>query len=145
MRDEQDSLGYPFSIPNLGGSGLPYVEPLAMWRAILGDLVLQTPPPVMAARFHKGLAIAIVAMATKLARRDDEAGPRFAAVALTGGCFQNRILFEEVARRLERERFTVLSHALVPANDGGVALGQAVIGAARLIRAGAIDEGNRQT
>jgi hydrogenase maturation protein HypF len=145
LRDEQDSLGYPFSIPNLGGSGLPYVEPLAMWRAILGDLVLQTPPPVMAARFHKGLAIAIVAMATKLARRDDEAGPRFAAVALTGGCFQNRILFEEVARRLERERFTVLSHALVPANDGGVALGQAVIGAARLIRAGAIDEGNRQT
>ena len=50
-------------------------------------------------------------MATKLARRDDEDGPRFDTVALSGGCFQNRVLFEEVVRRLEAEDFTVLSHA----------------------------------
>jgi hydrogenase maturation protein HypF len=114
----------------LRGSGLPYVEPLAMWNAILGDLILKTPAPVMAARFHKGLAKAITAMTRKLARRKDESGPRFATVALSGGCFQNRVLFEEVVRRLEAEDFHVLSHALVPANDGGLALGQAAIGAA---------------
>jgi hydrogenase maturation protein HypF len=135
LRNEDEALGYPLSIPNLRGSGMPYVEPLAMWQAILGDLILKTPAPVMAARFHKGLAKVIVAMTIKLARRDDEDGPRFTTVALSGGCFQNLVLFEEVLRRLEKERFAILSHAQVPANDGGLALGQAAIGAAHLIDA----------
>ena len=91
------------------------------------------PVPAMAARFHKGLARAIVAMATKLAGRDHDGGPRFDTVALSGGCLQNRILFEEVVRRLKQENFVVLTHAQVPANDGGLALGQAAIGAAHLI------------
>ncbi len=107
-----------------------------MWRALLGDLIRKTPAPLIAARFHKGLARIVVAMTKKLARRDSEGGPRFDTVALSGGCFQNRILFEEIVRRLEGENFTVLSHAQVPANDGGLALGQAAIGAARLIGAG---------
>ena len=67
---------------------------------------------------------------------------RFPHIALTGGCFQNRILFEEVNDRLKAENFTVLSHARLPANDGGLALGQAAIGAARLIRAQTLGEGN---
>jgi hydrogenase maturation protein HypF len=71
-----------------------------------------------------------------LAHREDEAGARFDTVALSGGCFQNRILFEEIVRRLKQDNFIVLSHAEVPANDGGLALGQAAIGAARLIDAG---------
>ena len=135
LRNEDEMLAYPLNIPNLRGSGLPYIEPLAMWQAILGDLILKTPAPVMAARFHKGLAKTIAAMARKLARRDDPQGARFETVALSGGCFQNRILFEEVMRRLEAEEFNVLTHALVPANDGGLALGQAAIGAAQLINA----------
>jgi len=133
LEHEDELLAYPLNIPNLRSSGLPYIEPLAMWNAILGDLILKTPAPIMAARFHKGLAKTIVGMARKLARRDRAEGPRFTHVALSGGCFQNRILFEQVVRRLEAEDFTVLSHALVPANDGGLALGQAAIGAARLI------------
>ena len=133
LRDEDEALAYPLNIPKLRGNGLPYIEPLAMWNAILGDLILKTPAPVMAARFHKGLAKAIVAMTRKLARRDTAEGARFDTVALSGGCFQNRVLFEEVIRRLEAEDFTVLTHALVPANDGGLALGQAAIGAAQLI------------
>ena len=134
LEDEDDSLAYPFSIPNLRPTGLPYVEPLAMWQAMLGDLILKTPAPVMAARFHKGLAKVVAAMAVKLAARG-EAGARFDTVALSGGCFQNRILFEQVVQRLELEGFTVLTHAQVPANDGGLALGQAAIGAAHLIDA----------
>ena len=135
LRNEDELLAYPLNIPNLRGSGLPYIEPLAMWQAILGDLILKTPAPVMAARFHKGLAKAIAAMTRKLSRRDGPQGARFDTVALSGGCFQNRILFEEVTRRLEADEFTVLTHALVPANDGGLALGQAAIGAAQLIDA----------
>ena len=119
--------------PNLRNTGLPYIEPLAMWRALIGDLILKTPAPLMAARFHIGLANTIVAMTRKLAHREDAGGARFDTVALSGGCFQNRILFEEIIRRLEQDNFTVLSHAQVPANDGGLALGQAAIGAARLI------------
>ncbi|MBI3699707.1 MAG: carbamoyltransferase HypF [Afipia sp.] len=137
FHNEDDTLGYPLTIPNLKGSGLPYVEPLGMWSAVLGDLILKTPTPVMAARFHKGLAKVIVAMTKKLAIGEEDDGPRsFTTVALSGGCFQNRILFEEVVRRLEAEDFAVLSHAQVPANDGGLALGQAAIGAAHLIDAG---------
>jgi hydrogenase maturation protein HypF len=133
LRHENESFGYPLTIPNLRGSGLPYVEPLAMWNAILGDLILRAPTPIISARFHKGLAKVIVAMTKKLASQQDSSTLRFAAVALSGGCFQNRILFEEVSRRLEIEGFNVLSHAQVPPNDGGLALGQAAIGAARLI------------
>jgi hydrogenase maturation protein HypF len=134
---EDDTLAYPFAIPNMPGSGLPYIEPLAMWRALLGDLTLATPAPVMAGRFHKGLAKTIAAMVTKLARRDQDGGPRFDTVALSGGCLQNHILFEQIVRRLEALEFTVLSHSRVPANDGGLALGQAAIGAAQLLSAGA--------
>ena len=133
---------YPVAIPRLAANGLPYVEPVGMWRAVLGDLLLKTPAPIMAARFHIWLAESIAAMAVKLARRDSPEGPRFTHIALTGGCFQNRILFEEVNDRLKAENFAVLSHARLPANDGGLALGQAAIGAARLIRAQTLGQGN---
>jgi len=59
---------------------------------------------------------------------------RFETVALSGGCFQNRVLFEGVHDRLREVGLTVLAHADAPANDGGLSLGQAAIGAARLIK-----------
>jgi hydrogenase maturation protein HypF len=133
--EEADELAYPFAIPRLAGSGLPYLEPLAMWSALLGDLIVATPVGVIAARFHRGLARAVAQMVGKLARGDD--GPRFDTVALSGGCLQNRILFEQCARRLRDDGFTVLAHARVPTNDGGLALGQAAIAAAHLLAGGA--------
>jgi hydrogenase maturation protein HypF len=129
LEREGDDLAYPFAIPRLAGKGLPYIEPLAMWQAVLGDLLLKTPAPVIAARFHKGLARAIVAMVCRLRRRQD--GLRFDTVALTGGVFQNAILLEQVTSRLAAENLRVLMHQRVPANDAGLALGQAVIDAAR--------------
>jgi len=50
---------------------------------------------------------------------------------LSGGVFQNRILLEQVAGRLGAAGLRVLSHRQVPANDGGLSLGQAVVAAAR--------------
>jgi hydrogenase maturation protein HypF len=55
-------------------------------------------------------------------------------VALTGGCYQNLLLLELTVRMLEPQGFTVLTHSLVPPNDGGIALGQAVIAAKRHVQ-----------
>ncbi len=124
---EPETLAYPFAIPLLGGSGLPYIEPLQVWRALLGDLHLGTPIGTIAARFHRGLAKTVVAMAMRLS----ESGARFDTVALSGGCFQNATLFRLVEEDLTKSGITVLTHATVPTNDGGLALGQALIAAAR--------------
>lgn len=124
---EAEDLAYPFAIPLLHGRGLSYIEPLAAWRALLGDLHLQTPIGTIAARFHRGLARAIVAMAEKLRR----SGRGSSTVALSGGCFQNAVLFRLVHDGLRAAGLAVLSHADIPANDGGIALGQAVIAAAQ--------------
>ena len=130
--EEDELLAYPFSIPRLPVSNLPYIEPLAMWQALLGDLILDTPAPIMSARFHKGLAKVIVQMVEKLSKY--ECGEtEVKTVALSGGVWQNKVLFEEVLRRLSEKEFTVLTHRQFPTNDGGLALGQAVIASARVM------------
>lgn len=130
LNTEDDRLSYPFAIPRL--AGMPYLEPLGMWAALFGDLLLKTPVGVMAARFHRGLANGIVRMVEQLAGQvtSDDSLP---VVALSGGVFQNRILFERVLTSLEHKGFSVLTHSQVPCNDGGLALGQALIAAARLL------------
>jgi hydrogenase maturation protein HypF len=130
LQGEDDALAYPFAIPFLKGTRLPYLEPLAMWQALLDDLILKTPIPIMAARFHKGLARAICTMADQ-ATRGEEGERAIRTIALSGGVFQNQVLFELVATGLEGMGFQVLSHGQVPCNDGGLALGQAVIAAAQ--------------
>jgi hydrogenase maturation protein HypF len=107
---------------------LTCIDPRPMWHAVLGDLRRRTPRGVIAARFHKGLANAIVAMTRTLSHH-----ACFETVTLSGGCFQNAVLFEQTERRLRDAGFAVLTHRMVPANDGGLALGQAAVAAARLI------------
>ena len=128
--EEDETLAYPFAIPRLKESNLPYIEPLAMWQAVLGDLILDTPKPVMAARFHKGLAKIIVEMIEKLSRYES-GETEVKTVALSGGVWQNKVLFEEVVRRLGELEFKVLTHRQFPTNDGGLSLGQAAIAAAK--------------
>ena len=132
LAEEDDTLAYPFAIARLEPSGLPYVEPLAMWRALLGDLMFGTSVSAIAARFHQGLAIVIARMAERLRSSKSGAKP-VTTVALSGGVFQNRVLLEQVVTRLEGMEFRVLTHRTVPANDGGLSLGQAVVAAARAL------------
>jgi hydrogenase maturation protein HypF len=141
LAHEDERLAYPFAIPRLKSSNLPYVEPLPMWQALLGDLIEDTPVPVIAARFHKGLASVIARMVDKLRQRDPDMPPA-TTVVLSGGVLQNRVLLEVLMGRLEAQGLRVLTHAQVPANDGGLALGQAAIAAARAISLGAEQRGS---
>jgi hydrogenase maturation protein HypF len=133
LASEDEYLAYPLSIPVLKGSYLPYIEPLAMWQALLGDLAVGTAPGIIAARFHRGLAKAITAMALKVTKGETDDERAIHTVALTGGCLANSVLHGELVRRLEAEGFRVLTHTHVPAGDGGLSLGQAAITAAHLI------------
>jgi hydrogenase maturation protein HypF len=132
LRHEDERLSYPFAIPQI--AGLPYIEPLSMWAAVFGDLLLGTPVGVIAARFHRGLGRVIVRMVEQLAAGVVASDGALPAVALSGGVFQNRILFERVLAGLTAKGFRVFTHSQVPCNDGGLALGQALIAAARELR-----------
>jgi hydrogenase maturation protein HypF len=109
------------------------LEPRPMWHALLEDLRSGTPVSVISARFHLGLAISVAEMAVRLARQSD-AEP-MDTVVLTGGCFQNKTLFEACVSHIEENGLTCLTQSQVPMNDGGLALGQAAIAAAREIDA----------
>jgi len=122
---------YPFDVSRLA-DGLLEINPAPMWNALLSDLACRVSRSTIALRFHEGLSAILVQVSKRLARHDTNA-PLFKAVALSGGCFQNRILLESVAAQLRQAGFVVLTHAEVPANDGGLSLGQAAIGGARLI------------
>lgn len=95
---------------------------VSLWLELLTDLANAVSPAVIAARFHKGLIVAITELAQRLAKEHD-----LNKVALTGGVFQNRLLLEGVNDTLRRAGFTVLLPAKIPSNDGGLALGQAII------------------
>ncbi|WP_346914560.1 carbamoyltransferase HypF [uncultured Roseibium sp.] len=97
-------------------------EPL--WRAFLADLASGTDTGRIAARFHLAL---IHGLTEAVATIGASCGVR--RVVLSGGVLQNQILHEGLTDQLQRKGLDVLSHRHVPANDGGLALGQAVIGA----------------
>jgi hydrogenase maturation protein HypF len=81
------------------------------------------PRELVAARFHETVAVA----AAEACAEADE--PR--TVVLSGGSFQNLRLLASTRRRLEERGFRVLTHRLVPPNDGGISYGQAAVAARR--------------
>jgi hydrogenase maturation protein HypF len=82
---------------------------------------------VIAARFHNTMARIILAACVRI--REEE---RVSTVALSGGVMQNRTLLGMVVPALEGRGFEVLLQTVVPANDGGLSLGQAACALARL-------------
>ncbi len=117
IRDNKDTLSCPYEI-----------NPAAMWHELLEDLDTGTATEVIAARFHLGLARTIINTASELATKN-----AVNRVALSGGVFQNKTLLQLVSSGLEKNNIQVLTHHLLPANDGSIAIGQAVITAARSI------------
>jgi hydrogenase maturation protein HypF len=95
-----------------------------MIRQIASDVLGGVSPAVVAARFHA----AVTALIADLAEHcRDLTG--LDVVALGGGVFQNTLLIADAETALRERGFTVLRPRLLPPNDGGIALGQLVIGA----------------
>ena len=90
-------------------------------RAVVSDSLAGIPVSTIAARFHNALVNWIVEVATRVGIKQ---------VVLSGGVFQNRYLTERAAAVLEARGFVVHTHQRVPPNDGGIALGQAVMAGA---------------
>jgi len=123
-----DAAPYTFSIGGPAGDGGGWViDTRPLVREVVADAQAGASAAGISARFHASVA----AMLLESARRArQETG--LERVALSGGCFANALLVERLAPGLESEGFQVYAHRDVPPGDGGVALGQAYVAAARL-------------
>ena len=99
----------------------------SLMRKIAQDVRRGEDRHIMAAAFHHAVANMVVDVAQRLR---SETGIR--TVGLTGGVFQNVLLAQLVEQRLAEKNFATLQHQIVPPNDGGLALGQAVIARCQL-------------
>lgn len=109
-----------------GAEAALVVDSAPVLAAVLDDLAAGVPVAVIATRFHRAVVSTIVDGCARLA-------PQLGVtqVALAGGVFMNRLIVSGVVRGLEAAGLTPLLHKRLPANDGGVAFGQAVVAAAR--------------
>jgi len=90
-------------------------------RSAVDDLAAGRGAGLVSARFHRTLAAATADVLRRAAQRLGRL-----PVGLSGGCFQNPLLVEQVLAALGTD-FVVLRHRQVPSGDGGIALGQAVV------------------
>lgn len=122
-----DERPYPQAWTIDNGGGLSVLSWSGLWQAVLSDLKQGADKARVAARIHHSLATATVELLGRLSRQTGAD-----SIVLSGGVFQNRLLLEAVSQQLRRDGKTVLSPQRYPMNDGGLALGQAVIAAARM-------------
>ncbi|HKE60203.1 MAG TPA: carbamoyltransferase HypF [Pyrinomonadaceae bacterium] len=101
-------------------AGEIYAE--AVIRSAVENLLDGTPASEIAARFHLGVAELIVKVATQIRQER-----HLNRVVLSGGVFQNMLLLHKVCQLLRESEFAVFTHSRVPANDGGISLGQAAV------------------
>ncbi len=102
------------------------LDPTPVINAVAADALAGIPAAVVSTRFHRALADAVVASAWEMQRRY-----HIETAALSGGVFQNVTLLEAAKQGLEESGFAVLTHRLVPPNDGGLALGQVALAGRR--------------
>ena len=117
---EQKLEAYPFSI--VEHQGVREIKLADLFSVVVNDVRGKVPAGIISLKFHSTVARMITGMCKMIA---GETG--ITQVALSGGVFQNRLLMKLTPSALQREGFSVLTHHLVPCNDGGISLGQAVI------------------
>jgi len=134
--DGRESAYYSFDrrVPLSAGSGLPeqpappyQIDPSPLLQQMVSDLRAGVGIPKIAARFHSGVAIMVRNVCLDLRQENDTR-----RVVLSGGVWQNTFLLALTVGLLQEAGFEIYLHRQVPANDGGLALGQAVSAIARL-------------
>ncbi len=126
---------YSFLSKNSQGKG---VETAGLIREIVEDIDRGAAREEIALKFHRSVAeivVSVAGWARDLRGMRESGGTRASAgidtVVLSGGVFQNRLLLEMAFKLLEIEGFRVYANREVPANDGGIALGQIAVAGAR--------------
>ncbi len=111
---------YPYQLERQVGQWIFDPEPSV--RAIVNNLLKGVDVGIISGRFHTTLAVMMVDVCSQI-----RAAYGLRKVVLSGGVFQNRFLTEAILPLLHEQGFQPVTHSLVPPNDGGLALGQAVI------------------
>jgi hydrogenase maturation protein HypF len=114
------SAAYPFSV--VDEDGCMVVKLGGLIAAVIEDVRQGMPASTASMKFHCTMVRVVVGMCRAVSR---DTGIK--VVALSGGVFQNRLLFRLAVDGLQEDGFEVLTHKLVPCNDGGISLGQAAI------------------
>lgn len=123
--DSTDKGSYPFDLIPDGSHW--QIGTRSLFQRILEDIRRPDSIADISRRFHAGLAQVFVDLAEKI-----RAQTTLNRVCLSGGCFQNLLLFELLLNGLRAKSFEVYFHSEVPAGDGGISLGQVLIAATRL-------------
>jgi len=119
--DAKEEGTYPLDVAH------DVIDARPLIRAVVSDLRAGAPVETMAARFHNSIVQVTIRIC-----RSMRADYGINQVSLSGGVWQNMVLLDRTVRLLNKEGFELLLHRHVPANDGGVAFGQAVVGLAKL-------------
>ena len=126
MADDTETGVYDFSWDETDNDAI-IIPCSPLIRAVIKDLGDGRSAATISARFHNTLVGLFDALCRELRGRTG-----IDQVALSGGVFQNDRLLCGLCTALAKSGFHVLTHRLVPANDGGISLGQAVIAAAQI-------------
>ena len=119
LLDETISAAYGFDLTR----GEPVrIDCARLIADVVEDVLSKVSTPVISAKFNNAVADLILRLALKFREKEN-----LNRVALSGGCFQNVALLKSALQRLRENNFEVFTHRQVPPNDGGLALGQAVI------------------
>jgi hydrogenase maturation protein HypF len=122
--DLLENSTYPFEYQSdqAGGAASLSVDPAPLLQAVLADMQRHASQSVISARFHNGIAQMVLDVCSLIR---SQYGVQM--VALSGGVWQNITLFTKTIRLLSSAGFVVLAHQKIPANDGGLSLGQAAV------------------
>ena len=124
MAGTADDTAYSLVLRDEGTEAVIDTQPL--FAALVEDLRQGVPAGVISRRLHNGLVQTFTSLAELLRERTN-----LNRVCLSGGTFQNTFLLESLSVRLKATGFEVFTHSEVPAGDGGLSLGQALVAAHR--------------